>query len=115
MANKHRGEVEVNIGGKDRVLKLTLNDFTQIQDRHDGKPLMEILSSLEKVDVKTIRFILFLACKHEDKTISEQEVGEFEDSLQTIIEVTTKCITLSLNGPDTVGKSVPEKKPEVVI
>jgi hypothetical protein len=104
MANKKRGEIKVNLGGRDRLMKLTLNDFAELQDRYDNKPLVEILATLDKMDVKVLRALLFLALRHDDPDLTEEQVGNFEFNLTDVAEKLGKCIALSLGGGKPAGK-----------
>ena len=51
MANKYRGEVKIDIGGRERVMKLTLNDFAMLEQLNPGQTLLDILARLDKMDV----------------------------------------------------------------
>lgn len=103
MANKKRGEIKVNLGGRDRVLKLTLNDFAELQDMYDNKPLVDILATLDKMDIKLLRTMLYLALRHEDKDLTEHQVGNFEFNLADVASKLGECIGASL-GQTKSGK-----------
>ena len=98
MANKKRGQVSVEIGGKSRKMWLTLNDFAELQDRFDGKPVTEILQKLNQMDVRVLRAILHLALRHDDPDLTENQVGDFEFSIADIASKLGECIALSLSG-----------------
>lgn len=103
MANKKRGEVKLELGGRQRILKLTLNDFAELQDMYNNKPLMEVLSSLDKMDVKLLRTLLYLSMRHDDKDLTEEQVGNFEFSLAEAAQKLGECIAASL-GQSSSGK-----------
>jgi len=98
MTNSKRGQVSIELGGRKRVLKLTLNDFAQLQDMNEGKPLLEILADLDKMDIKLIRSILCLALRHEDKDLTEEQVGSFDADLSDVLVSLSDCISKSLGG-----------------
>ena len=98
MANKKRGEIKVNLGGRDRLMKLTLNDFADLQDRYDDLPLVDILAKLDKMDVKLLRAILFLSLRHEDSDLTEEQVGSFDVNLTEVAQKLGECIAISLGG-----------------
>jgi hypothetical protein len=103
MANKRRGEIKISLGGRDRILKLTLNDFAELQDLHDNKPLVDILATLDKMDIKLLRTLLYLALRHEDKDLTEHQVGSFEFNLAEAATKLGECIGASL-GQGQSGK-----------
>jgi hypothetical protein len=104
MANKKRGELTIDVGGRTRKMKLTLNDFAELQDKHDGKPLMDILSTLDKMDVKVLRSMLYLALRHDDPDLTEEQVGNFDLELSDVALKLGNCISLSLGGDKPTGK-----------
>jgi hypothetical protein len=105
MANKKRGEIKVNLGGRDRLMKLTLNDFAELQDRYNGQPLVDILATLDKMDVKVLRALLYFAIRQDDADLTEEQVGSFEFNLTEIATKLGECISLSLNGGQPPGKN----------
>ena len=52
MANEWRGEVALNIGGKDRVLRISQNDVADLEDELGGS----IIAIMRKGDVG-VRFV----------------------------------------------------------
>lgn len=104
MTNKKRGEVKLEIGGRDRVLRLTLNDFACLQDRFDNKPLMDILGTLDKLDVKVMRAMLYYALRHDDKDLTEEQIGEFEMNFTVTVAKLSECIAVCLGGGESSEK-----------
>jgi hypothetical protein len=104
MVNKKRGEISIELGGRERVLKLTLNDFAELQDRYNDMPLIDILAKLDKMDVKVLRALLYLAVKHDDKDLTENQVGAFEFNLTEVATKLGECIAAALGGDSKPGK-----------
>ena len=104
MANKKRGEIVIELGGRERVLKLTVNDYAELQERYNDMALIDILSKLEKMDVKLLRTLIYLAVRHDDKDITELQIGAFEFSLTDIAAAVGECIAASLGGDSKPGK-----------
>lgn len=104
MANKKRGEIKAHIGGRDRIMKLTLNDFAELQDRYDGQALVDILAKLDKMDIKVLRALLYLSIRHEDSDLTEQQVGSFDIDLTDVSAKLGDCIAASLGASNTKGK-----------
>lgn len=100
MANKKRGEDTIKLGGKERKLKVNLNDLAELQDMCDGKPLMDILVELDRLNIKVLRALLYLSLRHDDPDLTPEQVGSWDMNL---VEVSTKIgqvISLSLSGPN---------------
>lgn len=104
MANKKRGEISVNLGGRKRIMKLTLNDFAELQDRNNNQPLLTILSELDNLNLKLIRSILYLALRHDDPDLTEEQVGAFDMNLVQVTELIGQCVQASLGMEDSSGK-----------
>lgn len=75
MANKQRGFVTIELD-KERKLRYTLNALAEIEERL-GVPLDE----LDKVTmgIKQLRVFLWAGLLHEDKNLTEIEVGDMVD------------------------------------
>lgn len=104
MSNRRRGEVKADIGGKERILKLTLNDLAELQERYDDLPLIDILSKLDKMDVKLLRVLLYLSIRHEDSDLTEKQVGAFDINITDAATAIGECIAASLGGDNKKGK-----------
>ena len=48
MANRHRGEIEAELGGKTYVLCLTLGALAEIEDAYGGEDLIAIAERFER-------------------------------------------------------------------
>jgi hypothetical protein len=78
---------------KERQLKYTLNSFALMEDRYNS--VDDALKAMEGGSVKAVRFMLWVGLIHEDKTLTEEQVGDMielsdiEDIAQKMNEVMT--------------------------
>jgi hypothetical protein len=96
MANKQRGFVEVELGGKVRNLRYTMNALAEIEDQL-GVPLAEMENV--KMTMKNIRVILWAGLIHEDKELTQEDVGELVDlnNIQTVQEKVAEAFAMGKN------------------
>lgn len=75
MANRQKKLVAIELD-KPRTLRFTLNSLAEIEDR-----LGVSLAKMSEVElgIKSIRTMLWAGLIHEDKQITEDEVGEMVD------------------------------------
>lgn len=75
---------------KERRLKFDLNAFAELQDKYGG--LNQALDSLQKaldptnIDIKALRYLLWLGLINEDEALTERQVGKLID-LTNIMDV----------------------------
>jgi hypothetical protein len=98
MANTHRGEVKIVIGGRERVMKLTLNDFAMLEQLNPGQTLLDILARLDKMEITLLRTLLYLSLRHDDADLTEEQLGEFDFNLTELTTKLGECIAASLGG-----------------
>lgn len=82
MTNKQRGFVKVTLD-KERNLRYTMNALAEIEDQL-GVPLAELQTV--QMTMKNIRVILWAGLIHEDKELTQEDVGDFVD-LENMQEV----------------------------
>ncbi|MGG3561651.1 hypothetical protein ABES03_08605 [Neobacillus rhizosphaerae] len=75
MANKQRGFVKIELD-KARHLRYTMNALAEIEDQL-GVPLAELQNV--KMTMKNVRVILWAGLIHEDKELTQEDVGEMVD------------------------------------
>lgn len=75
MANKHRGQVDIELD-KPRVVKYDLNAFAEIEDRFNV-PVSKI-GEIE-MGLKQVRTLLWAGLIHEDEALTEKQVGALVD------------------------------------
>lgn len=76
-------EVELD---KKRTIRYTLNSLIDLEERFGSiTEVYEVLG--ENISMKDLRFLLYVGLKHEDKELTEEEVGElitFQDILNYV-------------------------------
>lgn len=87
MANKKRGEVVVNIGGMDKVLKFTNNNICEIETYFGDKPIHAIV---QIIGVKVARALLYFGIQWEGKRPSIEQVGDMMGNLKKLEYFTGK-------------------------
>jgi hypothetical protein len=94
MANKQRGNVEVELGGKVRNLRYTMNALAEIEDNL-GVPLSEM--DKVKMTIKNVRVILWAGLIHEDEELTQKEVGNMVDleNMEAVQEKVAEAFTMA--------------------
>jgi hypothetical protein len=75
MANKYRGEVEVEIGGKRRILKFSINEVTALEQQA-GMPVSRFFSA-ENAGISTIHIGMYFGLKHYNPRVTKAQVGDW--------------------------------------
>jgi hypothetical protein len=97
MANKQRGLIEIELDGKVRNLRYTMNALAEIEDGL-GVPLSEMENI--KMTMKNIRVILWSGLIHEDPELTQVEVGNMVDlnNMQEVQEKVAEAFAMSQKG-----------------
>lgn len=97
MANKHRGIVEVELGGKVRNLRYTMNALAEIEDKL-GVAMADMKDI--KMTIKNVRVILWAGLIHEDKELTIEEVGDMVDmsNFEEVQEKVAEAFAMSKNS-----------------
>ena len=61
MANRHRGEIEVELGGRNHTLCLTLGALAEIEHAYGGEDLLAIAERFEQGHIRATDAILVIA------------------------------------------------------
>jgi len=71
--------ITLNIGGKERRLRFDLNALIELQNKAGIKlsQLGEFLKDIDE-DVSKFRLILWAGLRHEDKDLTEEDVGQID-------------------------------------
>lgn len=98
MANPYKGKKEIMLGGKMHVLKYDLNALVEVQDKLDLNGLNEVLETLQNMDFKIMRIILWAGLLHEyldddgnwigGKELTMMQVGKWIGEDLTVLDVT---------------------------
>lgn len=91
MANRQKKVVALTLD-KPRTLRFTLNSLAEIEDRL-GVPLTKMAEV--ELGIKSIRTMLWAGLIHEDKQITEEEVGDLVDfeNLEYVQEKVAEAFT----------------------
>ena len=124
MANKHKGYIDINVGGKKRTLHFSMNFWSEFTEQL-GVPLHEIGDVFTKgISIKGLRALVYAGILANDQEQGNEidynifKVGTWLDDLEpekinAIVEtmLESKILGNSLTG-DTkeVGKPKPSKK-----
>jgi hypothetical protein len=102
MTNSHRGEIKINIGGRDRVIKFNLNTLALIQADLNNRPILDILEKLDRLDINAILVLLFRGLQQDDKSLTKEMVGDWDIDIQdTILKLSDSlvaCLGVSPEG-----------------
>ena len=113
MANPQRGEVKLNLGGRDRVLKFTLDDIAQIQDE-TGIDSVTRLVSKGMGDARVVKKMLYRAILHAEPTLRPEDIGSLDEMVYadviTAIRLAFKRFA-NPNAPDREERAEPGKAP----
>ncbi len=80
MANRERGEIEIDIKGKPYTLKLSMNAAAIVQTRHK-KTIGQMMTEAASLDFTAIRSIVWLLLQkhHAAEFKTEEAAGDFID------------------------------------
>lgn len=102
MANPHRGEVDLNLGGTNYRVRIDFNAMAEIQDA-TGISLMDRQQAESKGFV-FLRAALAAGLSHDGVRYTPQRagdlIGEHMSELVAITQAVTKAINLFLLGPN---------------
>jgi len=113
MANKHRGEIELTLGGRTFLLRPTFEALVEFEDK-SGMTAFEALKSLlesQRAPAKAVAAAFWAgiraAWKSEDgRCPSFGEIGLLiqKDGLKSVIENYSKFLTFSISSDEEVEK-----------
>jgi len=110
MANPHRGEVDIEIGGETWTLRLTLNAMCEIEEQ-TGKGLPEIVNILQHGKAggfSGMRAIVCAAARSNLPDLTPEMIGEMIDisDMQKIGHAINQLVSRS--APDGTGDENPQ-------
>lgn len=93
MANLHaiRREKVVLELDKERELKFTLSAFADMEERYGS--IDKAMEAVKNDGMRGMRFLLYVGLRHEDRTLTEESVGDLIDvrDMGIISEAISKC------------------------
>ena len=77
MANRHRGEIEAELGGQKYTLVLTLGALVEIEDAYGGEDMIAIAERFESGRIKASDAILMIGAglRGAGATLTNEEVA----------------------------------------
>jgi|21_taG_2_1085346.scaffolds.fasta_scaffold80707_1 hypothetical protein len=91
-ANSKRGEVEVYIGNKTRLVRFRTNQIAQLEDL-SGKGIMKLMDE-DSVGIRLLRDALFVGLLHESKKLTPNKVGSWLDDFDgDLADLVTEVFT----------------------
>ena len=103
-ANSNRGETEIHIGNKTRLVRFRTNQIAQLEDL-SGKGIMKLMDE-DTIGIKLLRDALFVGLLHDNKKLTPNRVGEWLDDYEGdfggLIENVFTALAESLPGAKSV-------------
>ena len=76
MANGYRGEVEIEIGGRVRTMRIGFNEMAALEQRLDGRSIMRLLQE-NNFGAWALRETLYVGLARGNPKITPNKVGEW--------------------------------------
>ena len=113
-ANSNRGEAEVYIGNKTRLVRFRTNQIAQLEDL-SGKGIMKLMNE-DTIGIRLLRDALFVGLLHENKKLTPNKVGnwldDFEGDFGKLIEDVFTALAESIPGANSVVVESDEEEDE---
>ena len=74
MANPARGEVAIEIGGKERTLRYDLNAVAEMEG-HLGAPIMKVFSG-DNIGLREVRALLYFGLHGSDPSLTMNKIND---------------------------------------
>lgn len=105
MANKHRGYVEVELGGEVRRLKYDLNALAELEDAL-GYPVTQLRD--DRIGVRELRALVWAGLLHEEPKLTLKAAGSMIelDRIEEITKAVTEALERAFGQKGNGGKSV---------
>lgn len=101
MANTIRGEIEVNLAGKNYPLCLTLGALAELETEFGSDDLIEVIERFQKGRIKTddIITILWVGLKGGGSDLTKEDVAamKIEGGIKSYIEIIAKLFSTTFN------------------
>lgn len=92
--NEHRGYVAVQLGGRERKLRYSMNALCEVLNVLKIKSLGEL--SVALTDLRNMRSVLTIGLKEDDPSLDEMTVGSWDFPLMEVNEQMSKALALAL-------------------
>mgnify|MGYP003135669766 FL=1 len=112
--NSNRGEAEVYIGNKTRLVRFRTNQIAQLEEL-TGKGIMKLMDE-ETVGIRLLRDALFVGLLHENKKLTPNKIGtwldDYEGELGDLIGKVFTALAESIPGVNSVVVESDEEEDE---
>ena len=99
-ANSNRGEVEIKIGNKSRLVRFRTNQIAQLEDL-SGQGIMKLMSE-DSLGIRLLRDAIFVGLLHENKKLTPNKVGnwldDYDGDLADLITSVFQALAESIPG-----------------
>lgn len=99
MGNQHRGVVDIEIGGRQRRLRFTMNALVEIQDRLQLRGMSQIMAALQDMDFRTLRTLLWAGLVRDGRELTEEEVGEWAFDVGEVAQKVANALVAAFGKP----------------
>ncbi len=114
MANPHRGQVDIEIGGRTRTLRYDMNALAELESGL-GKPIGAIFAE-DNVGINVLRQALYVGLRHSDRRLTPGKVGGMMDPkrLEHYAEKLAEALNLAMGVEEESDTDplVPKEEPE---
>src|SRR5690242_1951865 len=104
MPNRHRGEIEADIGGVRRRLVLTLGALAELEDRFGADDLVALTErfSSERLKARDLTRIIAAGLRGAGETVTDDEVGAMTAAggAQGFVRIAAELISVTFGEPD---------------
>ena len=107
MTNPQRGYVEIEVGGRTRQLRYSLNALAELQEELGLKSLNDLLA-INLSSFRTLLAFLHRGLEAEEPGLTRAEVGAWQIEVAGAIEKVSQAFCLSIFGE----LEPPQKKPK---
>jgi len=80
MANKHKGEVEIQLGNRTVDMKFSFNAIAELEELNDNISVGALFSEDEKIGFRLLRDAVYCATKHNFRNLTREKTGELLES-----------------------------------
>lgn len=113
MANKHKGEVSLQVGSETYTMRLSINAMCNLEDSLK-RPIDDIISDLSQgnVNMSTLRAIAHATLTDTHKDITLEAVGEImsEVGVETVVAKLTESLRASFPEAKVAEKNPKDQK-----
>lgn len=107
MANRQRGELEIDLGGRSYTLKLSLNSMCEMEGA-SGRPFPQIVTQVARGSLTDLRAFLWAALREHHPDLTIQAVGDLIEKAGGL-EGLAKTMTELVNRQREEGSENPQK------